>query len=78
MVHPGHRHDDDLAPSRYGDLTVHRVSSIDVHSGLSHAVMTLIHAGLEQDYPATSVQVVNLGGAFPVPGRTNGSYCGDA
>ena len=65
MVHPGHRHDEDLAPRRYDDLTMHRASSIDLHNSLSHAVITLIHAGLEQDYPAMSVQVVNLGGAFP-------------
>ena len=66
MVHPGLRHDEDLAPRRYDDLSMHRASTIDLHNGISHAVTTLVHAGLERDHPGLSVQVVNLGGAFPM------------
>ena len=66
MVHPGHRHDEDLTPRRYDDLTMHRASTIDLHNGISHATVTLIHAGLSEHYPGMTVQVVNLGGAFPM------------
>jgi aminocarboxymuconate-semialdehyde decarboxylase len=66
MVHPGQRHDESLAPRRYDDLTMHRASTVDLHNGLSHAVVTLIHAELPAKYPAASFQVVNLGGAFPM------------
>ena len=65
MIHPGQRHDEDLAPRRYDDLSMHRASTVDLHNGLSHAVVTLIYAGLEH-YPNATVQVVNLGGAFPM------------
>jgi len=65
MIHPGQRHDEDLAPRRYDDLAMHRASTIDLHNGLSHATTTLIHAGLAANWPGASFQVVNLGGAFP-------------
>ncbi len=65
MVHPGQRHDEDLAPRRYDDLGMHRASTIDLHNGLSHATTTLIHAGLAERWPGATFQVVNLGGAFP-------------
>lgn len=65
MIHPGHRHDEDLAPRRYDDLTMHRASTIDLHNGISHATTTLIHARLAETWPGATVQVVNLGGAFP-------------
>jgi predicted TIM-barrel fold metal-dependent hydrolase len=64
MVHPGQRHDETLTPRFYDDLTMHRASTVDLHNGLSHAVVTLIHAGLAEHYPRASFQVVNLGGAF--------------
>jgi aminocarboxymuconate-semialdehyde decarboxylase len=64
MVHPGQRHDESLAPRRYDDLAMHRASTVDLHNGLSHAVVTLIHAELAVNYPGASFQVVNLGGAF--------------
>ena len=66
MVHPGLRHDEDLAPRRYDDLAMHRASTVDLHNDLSHAATTLVHAGLEREHPGLSVQVVNLGGAFPM------------
>jgi predicted TIM-barrel fold metal-dependent hydrolase len=66
MVHPGQRHDESLAPRRYDDLAMHRASTVDLHNGLSHAVVTLIHAGLAEHYPHASFQVVNLGGTFPM------------
>ncbi len=66
MVHPGHRHDEDLAPKRYDDWTMHRASTLDLHNAISHGVVTLIHAGLAERYPGMVVQVVNLGGAFPM------------
>jgi len=66
MVHPGQRHDESLTPRRYDDLTMHRASTVDLHNGISHAVVTLIYANLEALYPRASFQVVNLGGAFPM------------
>ena len=66
MVHPGHRHDEDLAPKRYDDLTMHRASTIDLHAAITHAVVTLLHADLATAYPGATVQIVNLGGAFPM------------
>ncbi len=66
MVHPGQRHDESLAPRRYDDLAIHRASTVDLHNGLSHAVVTLIYAELAVHYPAASFQVVNLGGTFPM------------
>jgi predicted TIM-barrel fold metal-dependent hydrolase len=66
MVHPGQRHDESLAPRRYDDLAMHRASTVDLHNGLSHAVVTLIYAELAEHYPGASFQVVNLGGAFPM------------
>ncbi len=66
MVHPGQRHDESLAPRRYDDLAMHRASTVELHNGLSHAVVTLIHAGLSEHYPGATFQVVNLGGAFPM------------
>lgn len=65
MVHPGLRHDEDLAPRRYDDLGMHRASTIDLHNGISHATTTLIHAGPGEHWPGATFQVVNLGGAFP-------------
>ena len=66
MVHPGQRHDEKLTPRRYDDLAMHRASTVDLHNGLSHAVVTLIYAELGVRYPHASFQVVNLGGAFPI------------
>lgn len=66
MVHPGQRHDEPLAPRRYDDLAMHRASTIDLHNGISHAVVTLIHAELDAHFARASFQVVNLGGAFPM------------
>lgn len=66
MVHPGHRHDEDLAPKRWDDLAIHRASTIDLHCAITHGVVTLIHARLEERFPGASIQVVNLGGAFPM------------
>ena len=66
MVHPGQRHDEDLAPRRYDDLAMHRASTIDLHNGISHAVVTLLYARLDERFPGATVQVVNLGGAFPM------------
>ena len=66
MVHPGHRHDEDLAPRQYDDLTMHRASTIDLHADITHAVITLIHSDMARQYPNLSIQVVNLGGAFPM------------
>ena len=66
MVHPGLRHDEDLAPRHYDDLSMHRASTVDLHNGISHAVVTLLYAGLDEHFPGASFQVVNLGGAFPM------------
>ena len=66
MVHPGHRHDEDLAPKRYDDLTMHRASTVDLHNAISHCAVTLMHADLEARFPGASFQIVNLGGALPM------------
>lgn len=66
MIHPGLRHDESLAPHAYDDLTMHRASTIDLHNGISHATVTLVHADLDARFPNASFQVVNLGGAFPM------------
>jgi aminocarboxymuconate-semialdehyde decarboxylase len=66
MIHPGLRHDEDLAPHVYDDLTMHRASTIDLHTAISHATLTLMHADLATRYPGASFQVVNLGGALPM------------
>jgi aminocarboxymuconate-semialdehyde decarboxylase len=66
MIHPGQRHDESLSPHRYDDLTMHRASTVDLHNGLSHAVVTLLYAELGDRFPGASFQVVNLGGAFPM------------
>lgn len=66
MIHPGLRHDEPLAPHAYDDLAMHRASTIDLHNGISHATLSLVHAGLETQFPGASFQVVNLGGAFPM------------
>lgn len=66
MMHPGPRADESPAPKRYADLGIHRASSIDLHGSIAHALLTLIHAGLPARYPNLTIQVVNLGGSFPV------------
>lgn len=66
MIHPGSRHDKSLAPHAYDDLTMHRASTIDLHNGISHATLTLVHSKLEERFPGATFQVVNLGGAFPM------------
>ena len=66
MVHPGHRHDEDLAPKRYDDLAIHRASTLDLHNAIGHAAVTLIHAGVQEHWPGATFQIVNLGGALPM------------
>jgi predicted TIM-barrel fold metal-dependent hydrolase len=65
MLHPGQRHDESLAPKSYPDLTMHRASTIDLHAGITHALVSLIHSDAMQLYPNITWQVVNLGGTFP-------------
>ncbi|HEY0421104.1 MAG TPA: amidohydrolase family protein, partial [Acetobacteraceae bacterium] len=45
---------------------MHRASSIDLHSGIAHAMTTLIHASLPARYRRLTFQMVNLAGAFPM------------
>lgn len=65
MLHPGQRHDESLAPKRYADLAMHRASTVDLHAGITHALLSLIHSPVMRDYPDITWQVVNLGGTFP-------------
>ena len=65
MLHPGQRHDESLAPKHYPDLTMHRASTIDLHGGITHALLSLIHSTAMQEFPHITWQVVNLGGTFP-------------
>jgi predicted TIM-barrel fold metal-dependent hydrolase len=65
MLHPGQRHDESLAPKRYADLAMHRASTIDLHAGITHALISLIHSDAMRRFPNITWQVVNLGGVFP-------------
>lgn len=65
MLHPGQRHDESLAPKSYPDLTMHRASTIDLHGGITHALVSLIHSDAMRAFPHITWQVVNLGGTFP-------------
>ena len=65
MLHPGQRHDESLAPKSYPDLTMHRASTIELHGGITHALLSLIHSAAMRDLPHITWQVVNLGGSFP-------------
>ncbi|MGI4951680.1 MAG: amidohydrolase family protein [Janthinobacterium lividum] len=66
MLHPGLRADEDLTPRAYADLSIHRASSLDLHSDIGHALTTVIYSRLTTRYRNVTVQVVNLGGTFPV------------
>jgi len=65
MLHPGQRHDESLAQHPWPDLAMHRASTIDLHAGITHALVSLIHSDALQRYPHITWQVVNLGGTFP-------------
>lgn len=65
MLHPGQRHDESLAPKPWPDLAMHRASTIDLHAGITQALISLIHAPVLRRYPRITWQVVNLGGTFP-------------
>jgi predicted TIM-barrel fold metal-dependent hydrolase len=65
MLHPGQRHDESLEPRVWPDLAMHRASTIELHGGITHALVTLIHSGALARFPGITWQVVNLGGNFP-------------
>lgn len=65
MLHPGQRHDESLAPRNWPDLAMHRASTIDLHAGITHALVSLIYSDAMTRYPHITWQVVNLGGTFP-------------
>ncbi len=65
MLHPGQRHDESLAPKPWPDLAMHRASTIELHAGITHALISLIHSDALRRYPHITWQVVNLGGTFP-------------
>ena len=65
MLHPGQRHDESLKPRIWPDLAMHRASTIELHGGITHALLTLIHSAALQRFPQVTWQVVNLGGQFP-------------
>jgi predicted TIM-barrel fold metal-dependent hydrolase len=65
MLHPGQRHDESLEPRVWPDLAMHRASTIELHGGITHALLTLIHSGALQRFPRVTWHVVNLGGQFP-------------
>lgn len=65
MLHPGQRHDESLEPKIYPDLTMHRASTIDLHAGITNALLSLIHSDAMRVFPHITWQVVNLGGTFP-------------
>ena len=65
MLHPGQRHDESLDPRIWPDLTMHRASSIELHGGITHALVSLLHSDVRARFPHITWQVVNLGGTFP-------------
>ena len=65
MLHPGQRHDESLAPRPWPDLALHRASTIELHGGITHALISLIHSDAMRRHPHITWQVVNLGGIFP-------------
>lgn len=65
MLHPGQRHDESLAPKSWPDLALHRASTIDLHAGITQALISLIHSDAMRRHPHITWQVVNLGGIFP-------------
>ncbi len=65
MLHPGQRHDESLAPKSWPDLALHRASTIDLHAGITQALISLIHSDAMRRHPHITWQVVNLGGTFP-------------
>jgi predicted TIM-barrel fold metal-dependent hydrolase len=65
MLHPGQRHDESLAPKHWPDLAMHRASTIDLHAGITQALVSLIYSDAMVRYPYVTWQVVNLGGTFP-------------
>ncbi|MBN8892069.1 MAG: hypothetical protein BGP12_16955 [Rhodospirillales bacterium 70-18] len=65
MLHPGQRHDESLAPKAWPDLAMHRASTIELHAGITHALISLLHSEAMARYPHITWQVVNLGGTFP-------------
>jgi len=65
MLHPGQRHDESLEKKPWPDLAMHRASTIELHAGITHALISLMHSGALQRYPHVTWQVVNLGGTFP-------------
>ncbi len=65
MLHPGQRHDESLAQKAWPDLAMHRASTIDLHAGITQALISLIHAPVMRRWPRITWQVVNLGGTFP-------------
>ena len=65
MLHPGQRHDESLAPKAWPDLAMHRASTIDLHAGITQALISLMHSDAMARHPHVTWQVVNLGGTFP-------------
>lgn len=65
MLHPGQRHDESLEKRTWPDLALHRASTIELHGGITHALVSLIHSDAMRRYPHITWQVVNLGGTFP-------------
>jgi aminocarboxymuconate-semialdehyde decarboxylase len=65
MLHPGQRHDESLEPRAWPDLAMHRASTIELHGGITHALLSLIHSDAMAKYPDITWQIVNLGGSFP-------------
>ena len=65
MLHPGQRHDESLEPKVWPDLAMHRASTIELHGGITHALLSLIHSEALGRFPHITWQVVNLGGNFP-------------
>ena len=45
---PGPRHDEPMTPKQDQDLGMHRASTIDLHAGIAHALLTLIHSDVRR------------------------------
>ncbi len=65
MVHPGPRADEPIVRTAWADCAEIRASTVALQDSLTHAMITLMHADLEERFPDLTVQVVNLGGSLP-------------
>jgi aminocarboxymuconate-semialdehyde decarboxylase len=63
MVHPGLA-PGEAPPAPFPDTNVYRTSGLELQASISHMAVTLLCSSLLDDFPAVSLQLVNLGGTL--------------